>query len=342
MNRLIAVLIPCLFVCLKVNATTYEIDNAEESVIGDIRIVISSYEDTLLDIARANGFGYQDIKLMNPELDTWLPGDGKEITLPSSFVLPQAPKKGIVLNIPEMRLYYYSQASADGSVEVLTYPLGIGREGWDTPYVKTRITQKKKAPSWRPPKSIRKEHAEKGDPLPLVVKPGPDNPLGNYAMRLGLPSYLIHGTNKPSGIGMRVSHGCIRLYPEDIEEFFSIISVGTPVRIVNQPYKIGAKDGKIFLEAHPYLEEDTDEFEGNLTNVVSMIVNITEERQYKIDWELAKKVIDERIGIPVEIGAFTRRDEATRVELVESDITEERPTVLDLKLETNLPGLLNL
>jgi len=166
-----------------------------DTVIGELRTEIAGLNDTLLDIGRRNGFGYQDMKLLNPDVDTWLPGTGKEILLPEKFVLPNAPKTGIVLNIPEMRLYYFPESKDGEDKQVITYPLGVGREGWSTPYTRTNIIEKKKDPTWTPPESIRIEHAEKGDILPAVVPAGPDNPLGAYAMRLGLGDYLIHGTN---------------------------------------------------------------------------------------------------------------------------------------------------
>ena len=206
-------------------ASRYLIEESNRNtVIGSTKIIYADERDTLLDIARNHGFGYQDMKLANVNVDTWLPDDGQEVVLPSQFILPVASMDGIVLNVPEMRLYYYPPKEKGKLQEVFTYPLGVGREGWNTPYIKTIIVEKKVNPNWYPPKSILKEHEEAGDPLPKIVKPGPENPLGNYAMRLGRRDYLIHGTNKPNGIGMRISHGCIRLYPEDIKELFSKVS----------------------------------------------------------------------------------------------------------------------
>ena len=290
----------------QVMATSYELRNNRESVIGEIYTARAEYTDTLLDIAREHGFGYADIKLLNPEVDTWMPGKGQEIRLPGLFILPDVPREGIVLNIPEMRLYYFPEQKPGEKARVVTYPLGVGREGWSTPYVKTRIVEKKKNPKWYPPESIRLEHEEAGDPLPEIVEAGPDNPLGDYAMRLGMRDYLIHGTNKPYGIGMRVSHGCIRLYPEDIEALFQQVPVGTPVNIINEPYKIGVRDGIIYLEVHPHLVEDSEHFEkNNMTDVVKYIVRITEEGQYQIDWELVEQVVEESRGIPVAVGLHT-------------------------------------
>tara|TARA_B100001250_G_C19802914_1_gene791921 strand:+ start:59 stop:1018 length:960 start_codon:yes stop_codon:yes gene_type:complete len=295
---------------LKAHAELYVFDKATgDTVVGEIKIVSADERNTLLDIARSHGFGYQDMKLINDGVDTWLPEDGQEIILPAEFILPVAPMKGIVLNVPEMRLYYYPLTGKGKLQEVHTYPLGVGREGWNTPYIKTMIVEKKIKPSWYPPKSIRKEHEEAGDPLPKIVKPGPDNPLGSYAMRLGRRDYLIHGTNKPYGIGMRISHGCIRLYPEDIEELFSKVSLDTPVNIINQPYKIGIKNDVIYLEAHPFLDEDKDMFENNLTSIISMIIKVSNEREYQLDMTTAYEAIKNPNGLPIPIGILLGKQE---------------------------------
>jgi L,D-transpeptidase ErfK/SrfK len=331
------VLLHCL-ACISitnVSAEVYVLDNKDDSVIGEVQTTRAASKDTLLDIAREHGLGYHEIKRVNQGLDTWLPGSDKEVILPSKYVLPMARRDGIVLNIPEMRLYYFPKSKAGEAVNVVTYPLGIGRQGWQTPYVDTRIIQKKKHPYWHPPESIREEHEEKGDPLPKRVEPGPDNPLGDYAMRLGLPDYLIHGTNKPFGIGMRVSHGCIRLYPEDIEELFQQVKLRTPVHIVNQPYKVGRLNDKLYLEAHPFLEEDSEQYLGNLTSVVKMIVKLTNEEDYQIEWELAKQVIKEMNGVPIVIGRVVSPTMQAEADL--EGIEEARvDSGISLQLETGI------
>ncbi len=315
--KFIALILFCLGSTSNAYATRYELSNTGDTVIGEISSVISDERDTLLDIARRHGFGYQDMKLVNPDVDTWLPGEGKKIMLPAQFILPVAPKEGIVLNVPEMRLYYYLPKQAGKPQEVLTYPLGVGREGWHTPYMKTYIAEKKVNPNWYPPESIRKEHEEKGDPLPKIVMSGPDNPLGYFAMRLGRPDYLIHGTNKPYGLGMRVSHGCIRLYPEDIEALFAEVSLKTPVNIINQPYKIGVKDNVIYLEAHPFLDEDTERFENNLTSVVALIVEVSNEKDYELDWSAAYEEINNPSGLPVAIGMYIPKAQKAQTKIAE-------------------------
>lgn len=293
----------CVIVLVPARATvSFTLKNPGDSMVGVLDKVYANHEDTLPRIARDNGLGFMEIKLANPGVDTWLPGQGAEIVLPTRYILPVTPKVGLVLNIPEMRLYYFPPQDGPEVSEVITHPIGVGRQGWATPYLNTRIIQKKTRPYWYPPESIRKEHAEKGDPLPKVVPPGPENPLGNYAMRLGMPEYIIHGTNKPFGIGMRVSHGCIRLYPEDIKSLYQQVKLNTPVRIVNQPYKVGRFADKLYLEAHPYLEEDKEQFEGTLTSVVDMLIDLTSEMGHQVDWDLVKSTIAESNGIPVEIG----------------------------------------
>jgi L,D-transpeptidase ErfK/SrfK len=323
MKRLINFIVSVLLMLSGISsayANRYVLSNANDTVLGEIKTVVADERDTLLDIARRYGFGYQDMKLVNPGVDTWLPGEGQEITLPGKFVLPVAPMEGIVLNVPEMRLYYYLPKQKGKPQEVITHPLGVGREGWNTPYMKTYIAEKKKNPNWYPPESIRKEHEESGDPLPKIVKSGPENPLGYFAMRLGKPDYLIHGTNKPYGLGMRVSHGCIRLYPEDIEALFAEVAIKTPVNIINQPYKIGVKDNVIYLEAHPFLQEDIEKFENNLTSVVALIVEISKEKNYELDWSAAYNAINEPTGLPIAIGMLM--PEATKQAKAGEKMTE--------------------
>lgn len=272
---------------------------AGQDLIGGIFTERTRHEDTLSDVARRRDLGYDEIVAANPEVDPWLPGEGTRVLVPSFFVLPPGPRKGIVINLPELRLYYYPK----GGKKVITYPLGIGREGWETPVGETRITRKKENPAWIPPESIRLEHEEQGDPLPKIVEPGPDNPLGSHALYLGMPGYLIHGTNKPYGVGMRVSHGCIRLYPEDIAEFFPDVPAGTPVRIIDQPYKAGWFDGRLFIEAHAPLTDDQDEAHNRLTPLLKVAIGALGERNDELDWDALKKAVREHSGAPVPVTA---------------------------------------
>ncbi|GGO78141.1 hypothetical protein GCM10011348_09350 [Marinobacterium nitratireducens] len=237
-------------------AETFVLPPADQNVVGEIRVTKARQTDTLIDIARAFGLGYEEIVLANPEVDRWLPGEDTRVVLPNLFVLPDAPREGIVLNVPEMRLYYYPKPQHGEAPVVVTYPVSVGRMDWKTPLGQTRVIQKQQDPPWYPPQSIKDEHAANGEILPDMVPGGPGNPLGRFALRLGIPGYLIHGTNKEFGIGMRVTHGCVRLYPENIESLYSQVPLGTPVHIVNQPTKLGWNGRDLVLEAHPVLEED--------------------------------------------------------------------------------------
>jgi L,D-transpeptidase ErfK/SrfK len=236
----------------------------DSDVVGEVQVIRAHYEDTFTDIARAYDLGYDELVQANPGVDPWLPGAGTRIVLPTQFILPDAPREGIVLNIGTKRIFYYPKVATGESPVVITHPVGIGREGWGTPIGSTTVVSKVRDPVWTVPASIRKEHADAGDPLPARVPAGPDNPLGAYALRLGFPSYLIHGTNKPSGIGMRVSHGCVQLFPEDIESLFSQVPVGTRVQIVNQPQLLGWDAGNLYLEVHPALEDDRRNLKADL------------------------------------------------------------------------------
>lgn len=272
-------------------------------VVGAIQVTITDKEDTLLDIARSYDLGYEEIVAANPNVDPWLPGDGTRVLLPTQFVLPDAPREGLVLNLASMRLFYYPKPKRGQPAILITHPVGIGREGWQTPEGSLSITQKIVQPTWRVPASVRQEHAANGDPLPPVVPPGPDNPLGDYAMRLSLPSYLIHGTNKPYGIGMRVSHGCVRLYPEDIARLFPKVPVGTQVHIVNQPYLAGWRDGLLYLEAHQPLAEDAKRWNGSLTPMESVVRTKSASSPRGINWAKARKTAREVRGMPIPISS---------------------------------------
>lgn len=301
LRRLLSVAIG-LTLSVPVSATTFSINEPDSHVVGHNMVVYSRAEDTLLDIARQFDLGYRDITDANPEVDAWLPGENTRVILPTRYILPDAPRDGIIINIAEMRLYFYPKNKQGEPQQVVTHPLGIGREGWATPLGKARITQKVKDPTWTPPESIRKEHAEMGDPLPRVVPAGPDNPLGAYAMRLSMPSYLLHGTNKPYGVGLRVSHGCIRLYPEDIEHLFGITPSNTAVEIIYQPHKAGQRNGQLYLEAHrPH--KDVEEHDGNnMTPMVKAVLSVQDKLLSDTQWPFAEFIVREQHGIVKPLG----------------------------------------
>ena len=286
-----------------------------EDVVGAMQVLFTRYEDTFTRIARPYNVGYDELRAANPGVDHWLPGDETPVYLPTAFVLPDAPREGIVINVAAMRLYYYTAKkdaeTGESALSVTTHPIGIGRVDWATPLGEATVTEKVRDPTWYPPASVRKEHAEAGDPLPAVVPPGPDNPLGAHALALSLPGYLLHGTNKPAGVGMRVSHGCIRLYPEDIAALFERVSRGTKVRIVDQPVLAGWRGGELYLEVHQPLEED----ERDLAAEVERVLASALERGgpaaagMELDRELIARITAEQRGIPFPVRKSDRTPE---------------------------------
>jgi L,D-transpeptidase ErfK/SrfK len=271
-------------------------------LVGEVVTVPATHDETLTDIARENGLGYEEIVWANRGVDIWLPGEGTPVTLPKKFVLPGAPREGVVVNIAEYRLYHYYRKN--GQQMVSTFPISIGRMDWSTPIGRWSVTAKQKDPTWYPPESIRKEHLEDGRGfLAKAIPPGPDNPLGRYAMRLSASGYLIHGTNRPVGVGMQVTHGCIRMYPEDIEWLFPQIPVNTPVTIMNQPYKFGWSGNDLFLEVHPPLDDDRGTRDREMTALTEQYVLLTRDRPARIDWQAVEDAYRRRDGIPVLVGA---------------------------------------
>ncbi|MCO6413043.1 MAG: L,D-transpeptidase family protein [Thiogranum sp.] len=269
-----------------------------EDVVGKVQVTTAQYSDTLLDIARRYDLGYEEIVAANPGVDVWLPGEGTRVILPTQFVLPDAPREGLVLNLAAMRLFYFPEPEAGERAVVITHPMGIGREGWQTPEGVMTITHKKEKPAWTVPESVRAEHAAAGKPLPAIMPSGPDNPLGDYAMRLSDPLYLIHGTNQPHGVGLRVSHGCVRLYPEDIARLFPEVPVGTRVRIINQPYMAGWRKGRLYLEAHQPLAEQAQRWGNSLQPMKAVVAA---KGAAAVDWNHAEKVARAAMGIPFPV-----------------------------------------
>jgi L,D-transpeptidase ErfK/SrfK len=268
-------------------------------VIGEIRHYVTTSDDTLLDVARRFGLGFTEIVAANPGVDPWLPGKGVHLTLPSAHILPRGPRDGVVLNLADQRLYIFRRKT--GIVE--SVPVGVGRDAWNTPISSTKIVRKKANPAWHPPKSIRLE-----DPtLPRTVPAGPNNPLGRHAVYLGLSGYLFHGTNKPMGVGRRVSHGCVRLYPEDIKRLFKKFKIGTRVTMIDEPMKIAWQDSQLLLEIHPSQSQADDMEAGNrITPEKPMefeyrILDAAGERAHRLNWAKIKSTLQQRAGIPVNI-----------------------------------------
>jgi L,D-transpeptidase ErfK/SrfK len=281
-------------------AATYTLPIGTDTVVGEVQKVVAAHEDTLLDIGRKYGVGYEEIVAANPGVNAWVPGAGTEVVIPSRYILPDGPREGIVVSLAEHRLFYFPPHKPDEAAVVRTYPISIGKMDWHTPLGLTRIVSKRERPIWYPPESVRREHAAEGRPLPKAVPPGPDNPLGDYAIRLGIPggAYLIHGTNRPSGVGMQVTHGCVRMYPEDIKELYPMVPVNTPVRMIDQPYKMGWRGDDLFMEIHTPLEGEGNAETHSLTNITKLLVSATQDRSVVIDWAKAERTFERASGIP--------------------------------------------
>jgi L,D-transpeptidase ErfK/SrfK len=267
-----------------------------DDVLGRLRFISLEKGDTLPDIARHFSLGLNGVIAANPWADIWVPVAGERIILPMSFILPDAPRKGIVINLAAMRLFQFKGDSEP--LTVLTYPVGVGTEERPSPRGLMRVERKVSRPTWHVPTSIAKDHLKKGDPLPATVLPGPQNPLGEFALYLSAPSYLIHGTNKPASIGLRATNGCIRLYPEDVKRLYENTPVKSPVSIVNQPYLIGLSNGVVYMEVHASTEElDAAE----LDKIYKKLRTVEKESGRTLDWSKVKNVLAEARGIPVPI-----------------------------------------
>ncbi len=262
-----------------------------DSVIGTVTTYRTEENESLIELARKVDMGYKAITDANPTLDPFVPGTNAPVIIPSFWILPAVESyNGIVINISELRLYYFTQKGKARFVRV--FPIGTGSEGHDTPPGKYNVIEKIVKPAWHVPDSIRKENPD----LPKVVPPGPDNPLGSRALRLSSKSILIHGTNRPWGVGRRVSHGCIRLYPEDISRFFPMVSPGTKVTIVRQPVKAGLRDGRVYIEVHK------DEFDVDSDYLETAQTLLAKKGLLKnVDSEKLLIAIKEKLGMPVDI-----------------------------------------
>lgn len=303
------------FWAVAAQAEVVPLENTKNSVLGSIYTIQSRYGETIPALAKAHEVGYHELLWANQEVHSWMPGEGAEIRIPRQYVLPGPRREGIVLNLPEMRLYYYE---ASGSVR--TYPISIGRMDWTTPVGLSEVVTLLKDPAWYPPESIRKEHEERDDPLPRIVPPGPDNPMGEYALQLSVPGYFIHGTNRDEGIGMRVTHGCVRMRSQDIEDLAFRVAKGTSVEITAIPVKVGTLDGVVYMEAHPTLREEIPMPEKNPaldeTEVGTPLAALEEQLppgDYVIFWEEVMKVAREAQGMPMPVGWAVDSDGVSEV-----------------------------
>lgn len=312
-----------------INRNYFILEDAEQSVIGELQIVFTNEEDTFSDLAREYGLGYDELVAANPDIDPWLPGDNTAVVLPTQYVVPAGPRSGIILNIAAKRLFYFPEVPEGQSPVVMTYPIGIGRVGWETPLGETTVVSKARDPVWYVPASVRKEHAEAGDPLPAIVEAGPDNPLGNRVLKLDIPGYLIHGTNQPYGVGMRVSHGCVRLYPENIELLYDLVEVGAEVRIVNEPFLVGFKDGDIYFEGHELLEDDTLTAEERF----AAMFDAYEDLQSEGYQQAVLGIASEARGIPVRLASVQAKEAFATARIVRNTVEHnpEEPTLDEVR-----------
>lgn len=301
-----------------------------EDVIGRLAAVRLEKEDTLPDIARHFGLGINAIRAANPGVDQWVPEAGERVLLPLSFILPDAPRKGIVVNLATMRLFQFKE---DGtSLQVTTYPVGVGTDERPTPTGQMHVARKAARPTWHVPASIAEDHRKKGDPLPARIPPGPENPLGEYALYLSMPGYLIHGTNKPASVGLTATNGCLRLYPENIKTLFDDTPVKTGVLIVNQPYLVGQRNGVLYLEAHAPIDAS-----GALESekLLKKLKSIEKKAAGTLDWNRVREVQAQARGIPMPILEMRPGSKIPAVKAIEVEHPETlfgRPEIPALNL----------
>ena len=309
-------------------------ENPNDTVItqfhDDMPLTRSETDETLLDVARRFSLGQAEIVRLNPDVDRWNVKKGEIVRIPNKHILPDSPREGLTLNVAEYRMYYYVPTQPGQPQQILSFAHGVGRQDWKTPVGKTTIAKKIKDPVWRPPESIRREHAAMGDPLPEVVPAGPHNPLGAYALYLNLPGdYRIHGTDidKIFGIGMQITHGCVRMYPEDIEELYNTVSVGTPVYIVKQPIKVGWLNNILYIEAHPDLEGDEMTPEQRYNTAIALIQKANNQILPDFNQQELTEVLTNLSGIPTPIFERIEMPTSDEVPVVNSTTSEETPVV---------------
>src|SRR5512139_3210646 len=298
-----------------------------EDVVGTVQVIRARDDDTLSDIARRFNVGYEELVSANPGVDPWLPEAGTEVVIPTEFVLPDAKRQGIVINLAAMRLFYFPKTKPGEPQKVITHPIGIGRVGWRTPAGNTKIVSKTEAPAWTPTLAIRKEHADDGDPLPKVVPPGPDNPMGTHVLKLGWPEYAIHGTDKPPSIGLRGTHGCLRLYPEDIVSIYDAVPVSTPVTVVNQPFLVGWRGETLLMQTYPVLEDDKRKHRPD------RLINLVRKKS-------AQGTRGARANVVVNkalVAEITQKPRAVAVPISSANLTLERYLAAALRVENESP-----
>lgn len=294
-------------------------------VVGEPITFPAKYEDTFAEYGRTYDMGAYELQQANPGVDEWIPGEGTKITIPNVFILPPETRTGIVINLPELRLYYFHP----NGTQVSTFPIGIGKEGWSTPLTTGKVTEKTANPTWVVPASILEEHKVSGEPIPGLVNgthvpPGKENPLGAYRLRLSIPGYLLHGTNSPIGVGRRVTHGCVRLFPADIEQLFNLVSVGTQVTIVHDPIKLGWRNGDLYLEVHPTLEEHPMHANERKVNLIDKMEKMLGSTQAHIDWDLVHNMMTAQTGVAQVIATTNPKPVIETAEKEESTLMKSK------------------
>lgn len=289
---------------------------------GELAVYTTHYEETFAGIGERLSLGYLELAKANPGVDPWLPGDGTRIVLPRHYVLPDGEREGIVINLAEYRLYYFTEQG------VQVYPVGVGTDENPSPLTDARVTMPLESPAWYPPASIRAEYEAAGDYLPRVIPPGPQNPLGSHALMLSEDGYLIHGTNKQFGVGTQVSHGCFRMYNEDISRFVRMVSKGTPVRIIREPVKVGVSDGEVWLEVHrPREEYSAAEREALWQQTMQKVESLQQRHPgVEVKRRAIELAVDRGDGLPRMIGERLPR------------MASEQPMGPTLPDETGKPG----
>src|SRR5699024_8287679 len=304
-----------------------------DDVIGEIMYVTPKRHESLVDLTIRYEMGYEELKWANPGINAWMLSDTAPLVLPTQFILPAGKRSGIVSNIPEMRTYYFLKDSD----KVYVYPVGVGRMDWKTPLGSWAITRKQENPAWYPPESIRKEHVEMGrGVLPKVVPAGPDNPLGTRVLRLALPSYLLHGTNEQTGIGMRVTHGCMRFYPQHIEHIYEMVPINTMVTILNEPVKYGFLGNDLLIEVHPPLEEDelsTAELQNNALALLEKYLEPYPESS--VNYDMVKLAVQQQSGIPVIVGQKVTSSRSQAPQVSQQADHQSLPVLISTEAETH-------
>ena len=289
------------FFAAAAHAASYDL--AQDSDLVGTRDRLTLRESTpLAVVARDHDIGYQELLDANQGVSHWHPPAGAVLTLPTDHILPDGPRRGIVINLSELHLYYYPPAERGKPARVEIFSISTGRSAWETPITETKIVAKRTDPSWTPPQSIRIEYEVDGKSLPAVVPSGPDNPLGRHALLLGLPGYLIHGVNrsKELGIGMRVTHGCIRVAPANIEHLYQVVPVGTPVTIVSQPVKVGRRGRELWIEVHDPASADPPE--DSLYEQAERLLEAKRGASVVLNWDELRHAVELRDGMPHLIG----------------------------------------